>query len=61
VNLLDLAAVAVPGGRRPNGMPFGITVFSGKFTDSTLATIADMYCKKRDVRIGANDTEYSKL
>lgn len=61
VNLLDLAAVAVPGGRRPNGMPFGITVFSGTFSDSTLATIADMYCERRDVRIGANDTEYSKL
>lgn len=61
VNLLDLAAIAVPGGRRSNGIPFGITMFSEKFSDATLATIANMYCQKRNVRIGSHDTSYSAL
>lgn len=61
VNLLNLAAVAVPGGRRANGMPFGITIFSEKFTDATLATIAETYCEERDVRIGSDAVSYSEI
>ena len=40
VNLADLAAVAIPAGFRPNGLPFGITLLAPAFSDHRLATIA---------------------
>lgn len=36
VNLLDLAAVAVPGGLREDGLPFGITLMAPAFHDERL-------------------------
>ena len=36
VNLLDLAAVAVPAGFRSNGLPFGISLIGPAFTDEAL-------------------------
>ncbi|MFV3129410.1 allophanate hydrolase [Niveispirillum sp. KHB5.9] len=41
VNLLDCAAVAVPAGFRPNGLPFGVTLVGPAFTDNGLAMLAD--------------------
>jgi len=61
VNLLDLAAVAVPAGRRPSGLPFGVTLFADSFTDATLATIADTYCHERDVSLGASGDSYADV
>ncbi len=43
VNLLDLAAVAVPAGFRANGLPFGISVIGPAFSDEALLTVADRY------------------
>jgi allophanate hydrolase len=43
VNLLDLAAVAVPAGFRPNGLPFGISIIGPAFTDEGLLSIAKRY------------------
>jgi allophanate hydrolase len=43
VNLLDLAAVAVPAGFRPNGLPFGISLIGGAFTDEALLALADRF------------------
>jgi allophanate hydrolase len=40
VNLLDLAAVAVPAGFRPNGLPFGISLIGPAFTDEALLALA---------------------
>jgi allophanate hydrolase len=40
VNLLDLAAVAVPAGRRASGMPFGVTVIGPAWSDESLLEIA---------------------
>jgi len=37
MNLLDLAAVAVPAGFRRDGMPFGVTLFADAFSDRALA------------------------
>jgi allophanate hydrolase len=34
VNLLDLCAVAVPAGFRPNGLPFGVTLMAPAFRDA---------------------------
>lgn len=41
MNLLDLAAVAVPTGFRQDGLPFGITLFAGRDTDESLLRLAD--------------------
>ena len=43
VNLMDLAAVAVPGGFRPNGLPFGISLIGTAFTDEALLALAHRY------------------
>ena len=43
VNLLDLAAVAVPAGFRPNGLPFGISIIGPAFSDEALLVVADRY------------------
>jgi allophanate hydrolase len=41
MNLLDLAAVAVPSGFRSDGLPFGITLFAERDTDESLLRLAD--------------------
>jgi allophanate hydrolase len=43
VNLLDLAAVAVPAGFRSNGLPFGISLVGTAFSDEALLALADRY------------------
>lgn len=43
VNLLDLAAVAVPAGFRPSGLPFGISFIGPAFSDEALLALADLY------------------
>jgi allophanate hydrolase len=43
VNLLDLAAVAVPAGFRANGLPFGISLIGSAFSDEALLALADRY------------------
>ena len=41
VNLLDLAAVALPAGFRSNGLPFGISLIGPAQTDLALLSVAD--------------------
>jgi allophanate hydrolase len=41
VNLLDLAAVALPAGFSPAGLPFGVTFIGPAFSESSLAAYAD--------------------
>lgn len=40
VNLLDLAAVALPGERRPDGLPFGVQLIAPALTDRWLLELA---------------------
>lgn len=40
-NLLGLAAIAVPAGFRPDGLPFGVTLVGPGETDDALAPLAD--------------------
>lgn len=42
VNLLDLAAVALPAGFRPDGLPFGMTLIGPAFSDRALLHLADV-------------------
>jgi allophanate hydrolase len=41
VNLLNLAAVALPSGMRPDGLPFGVSLIGQAFTETALLPIAD--------------------
>lgn len=43
VNLLDLAAIAVPAGIAPAGLPFGVTLMGPAFSDATLMELAARY------------------
>ncbi len=43
MNLLDYAAVAVPGGFMGNGLPWGVTLFGRAFTDQYLLSLASAY------------------
>lgn len=45
MNLLDLAAVAVPAGFQANGLPFGVTIAAPAFSDSMLLKLADQWIK----------------
>ena len=38
-NLLDMAAITVPAGRRDDGIPFGVTLLGAAFTDQALAEL----------------------
>jgi allophanate hydrolase len=44
VNLLDLAAVAVPAGSRPDGLPFGVQFVAPAFADEPLLDLAATWC-----------------
>ncbi len=43
VNLMDLAAIAAPGGFRSNGLPFGISFIAPAFSDEALLALANRY------------------
>jgi len=43
VNLLDLAALAVPAGFRPDGLPFGLTLIGPAMSDTALLDLGARY------------------
>jgi len=55
VNLLDLTAVAVPAGFKPNGMPFGVSLIGRAFTDDGLLRVADRLHRKLASALGGSD------
>lgn len=57
VNLLDLAAVAVPGGFKRNGLPFGVSLIGPAFTDQGLLLIADRLHRKLAVTLGGSQRQ----
>jgi allophanate hydrolase len=40
---MDLAAIAVPAGFRPNGLPFGVSIIGPAFSDEALLRLAGQY------------------
>jgi allophanate hydrolase len=42
VNLMDLAAIALPAGFRPDGLPFGVTLVGPAFSEMSLAGYAEV-------------------
>jgi allophanate hydrolase len=48
VNLMDLAALAVPAGFRDDGLPFGVSLIGPAFSDAALLALASRYaCSSR--------------
>jgi allophanate hydrolase len=58
VNLLGLAAVAVPAGFRADGLPFGITLIGGWGEDARLAGFADRFERAIGGRLGATPAQH---
>ncbi|MEJ1964244.1 MAG: allophanate hydrolase [Gammaproteobacteria bacterium] len=56
VNFLDLAAVAVPAGFREDGLPFGITMIGGAWSDESLLRLADRFHRVSVDQAGALGT-----
>jgi len=57
MNLLDLAAIAVPTGFTSDDLPFGITLFSESFHDEKLLVIANRLQKASDLPLGRTGTK----
>ena len=55
VNLLDLAAIAVPNGFLSDGSPMGITIVGPAFSDTYLAGLASTFHGRRGIQPGAAD------
>jgi allophanate hydrolase len=53
VNLLDLAAIALPAGFGDDGLPFGVTLVSPAFTEASLLALADALHRSQDLPLGA--------
>jgi allophanate hydrolase len=51
VNLLDLTAISVPAGFRPDGLPFGITLIGPAFSDMALAALGARYASEGDIAV----------
>jgi allophanate hydrolase len=55
VNLLDLAAIAIPAGFKTNGLPFGVSLIGKAFTDEGLLQIADRLHRRLAVKLGGSN------
>jgi allophanate hydrolase len=56
VNLLDLAALALPSGMREDGLPFGITLIAPALTDNALLQLGHRYHQATGLTLGASGT-----
>lgn len=56
MNLLDLAAVAVPAGFLDSWLPFGVTLFAPAGTDEGLLRCADRFHRDQDLILGLGPT-----
>lgn len=53
VNYFDLAALAVPNGFQPNGLPAGITLIGPRFSEPLLAMIGEAWQRDSGLSLGA--------
>lgn len=59
VNLLDLAAVAVPAGFKQSGLPFGVSLIGRAFSDEGLLVISDRLHRELALTLGASQRRLS--
>ncbi|XOZ34581.1 allophanate hydrolase [Halomonadaceae bacterium KBTZ08] len=57
VNLTDLCALALPGGFREDGLPFGITLISGAWRDQDLQALGAQWLNHAPTPLGATHCE----
>ena len=55
VNLLDMAAVAIPTGMKGNGLPFGVSLIGKAFTDDGLLSMADRLHRELATTLGGSE------
>jgi allophanate hydrolase len=55
-NLLDLAAIAIPNGFRPDGMPAGVMLLAPAFHDPLIAAVAAAFHAEAGLKPGAGET-----
>ena len=60
-NLLDLAALAVPSGFRPDGLPFGISLIGPAWSDGLLSRIGSAFHRTSDLTLGATGSKGVRL
>ncbi|MFN9457066.1 MAG: carboxyltransferase domain-containing protein, partial [Acidobacteriota bacterium] len=60
VNLLDLAAVAVPAGFRGNGLPFGVTLMGPAFCEQGLLEMGDRLHRAQGRHLGGTMARLSE-
>ncbi len=53
VNLMDLCAIAVPAGFRPDGLPVGITLIAPAGLDADLLAVGDRFHRASNTSVGA--------
>jgi allophanate hydrolase len=54
VNLLDLSAVALPAGMRPDGLPFGVSLIGQAFEEISLLSLADRLHRELATTLGGS-------
>jgi allophanate hydrolase len=57
VNLLDLAAVAVPARFKANGLPFGVSLIGRAFTDDALLRVAGRLHRRMAKTLGVSERD----
>ncbi len=60
VNLLDLSAVAVPAGIRPDGLPFGVSLIGQAFQEDSLLVLADRLHRGLASTLGGSDRKLAE-
>jgi allophanate hydrolase len=50
VNLMDLAAIAIPAGFRKDGLPFGVSIVGPAFSDAALLRLGERYLGETTTR-----------
>lgn len=53
-NLLDLAAIAVPAGKRLDGVPLGVSLIGPAFSDRELIAVAERFCSPATDLLGVD-------
>ena len=61
VNLLDLAAIAVPAGFRADGLPFGVTFIGQTFSDRLLIALSKSYLGSLRPSLGGTGLPYPQV
>ena len=57
----DLAAVALPAGMRPDGLPFGVSLIGQAFTETALLPIADTLHRKLATTLGGSQRSMTRV